>query len=90
MLKRVSWEVLGRRLYETIFEAAPSLEPMFDRSALTMGIKMVDMIDSMVNNLDDMEACSVHARSTASPESPHARMRTPATLSCLEYVSLGP
>ena len=63
---------------------------MFSKSSVAMGIKMVDMIDSMVNNLDDMEACSVHACSTASPESPHARMRTPATLSCLEYVSLGP
>jgi hypothetical protein len=48
VLKRVSWDVLGRRLYETIFEEAPFLESMFDRSAITMGIKLVDMIDSMV------------------------------------------
>jgi len=56
VLKRVSWEVLGRRLYETIFDEAPSLEPMFGRSAVTMGIKMVDMIDSMVTALDDPPA----------------------------------
>ena len=56
MLKRVSWEVLGRRLYETIFEEAPFLESMFDRSALTMGIKLVDMIDSIVGALDDPAA----------------------------------
>jgi hypothetical protein len=48
VLKRVPWDVLGRRLYETIFEEAPFLESMFDRSAITMGIKLVDMIDSMV------------------------------------------
>ena len=27
---------------------------MFNKSSVAMGIKMVDMIDSMVNNLDDM------------------------------------
>ena len=56
VLKRVSWEVLGRRLYETIFEEAPHLESMFDRSAVAMGIKLIDMIDSMVGALDDMPA----------------------------------
>ena len=29
VLKRVSWDVLGRRLYETIFEEAPFLERPF-------------------------------------------------------------
>lgn len=60
VLKRVSWEALGRRLYETIFDEAPSLEAMFGRSAVTMGIKMVDMIDGMVAALDDPPA--VHRR----------------------------
>ena len=54
MLKRVSWEVLGRRLYETIFEDAPELESMFNRSAITMGVKLIDMIDSIITALDDL------------------------------------
>jgi hypothetical protein len=56
LLALVPWDKLGQKLYDAIFVVAPSLQSMFSRSSVAMGIKMVDMIDSMVNSLDDMEA----------------------------------
>jgi hemoglobin-like flavoprotein len=54
VLAHVPWDQLGQKLYDAIFMVAPSLQGMFSRSSVAMGIKMVDMIDSMVNNVDDM------------------------------------
>mmetsp|Transcript_52367 Transcript_52367/g.109238 ORF Transcript_52367/g.109238 Transcript_52367/m.109238 type:complete len:504 (+) Transcript_52367:153-1664(+) len=56
LLAHVPWDQLGARLYEAIFTVAPVLQGMFSKSSVAMGIKMVDMIDSMVNSLDDMDA----------------------------------
>jgi hypothetical protein len=60
LLAHVPWDRLGQKLYDAIFIVAPSLQTMFSKSSVAMGIKMVDMIDSMVNSLDDME--TVHKK----------------------------
>jgi len=54
LIEGMSWDQLGVKLYESIFQHAPSLQEKFSRSSVAMGIKMVDMIDSMVTGLDDM------------------------------------
>jgi len=54
LLTKVAWVELGSKLYDTIFRVAPELQNMFSKSSVAMGIKMIDMIDSMVNAVDDL------------------------------------